>query len=138
MEGERLSKYRYLWYPNVIHAIRYYPALLQAKNDLQGQSVTANYSGMPKSGQASRTTENSAMRELSGREEEELQAVSAAIEDIGRQRDGKTVLQIIEMVDWGKTHTIDGAAMRLHMSEKTIRRKRNRFVLMVAKNFRYL
>lgn len=75
--------------------------------------------------------------QLSPREQEEREAVKTAIADIGRQRDGADVLKIVEMVDWGKTHTLDGAAFRLHMSGPTARRRRDRFVRAVARNMRY-
>lgn len=132
-----MSRPNHRWYGNVIRAIRYYPALIEAKNDMQGASMTANYSGMPKGGGPSRSTENCAMRQLSPREEEEMEAVQMAIEDIGRQRDGGEVLKIVELVDWRKTHTLEGAAMQLHMCEKSVRIRRDRFVRAVAKNMRY-
>jgi phage transcriptional activator, RinA family len=132
-----MSKPTYKWYGNVIRAIGYYPNLLAEKKDKQGASITASYSGMPRSGQPSRTSENCAMRQLSPREEEELEAVRLAIEDIGRQRDGRDILRIVEMVDWARTHTLQGAADRLHISERTARALRSRFIYAVAKNMRY-
>jgi len=75
--------------------------------------------------------------QLSPRESEEREAVKTAISDIGRQRDGTDVLKIVEMVDWSKTHTLDGAAMRLHMHVNTAKARRSRFIRAVAKNMRY-
>lgn len=132
-----MSKPKYWWYGNVLRTIRHYPILAEVKADKQGQSVTANYSGMPKGGGAGRTTENCAVRQLSPREEEELDAVRMAIDDIGRQRDGGEILKIVKLVDWEKTHTVDGSAMELHMHVNTAKSRRSRFIRAVAKNMKY-
>lgn len=76
--------------------------------------------------------------QISPRELEELDAVRTAIENIGRQKDGDEALRVVEMVDWRKTHTIEGAAYKLNMSEKTARNRRSRFIREVARNMRYV
>lgn len=133
-----MSKPRHKWYGNVIRTIRYYPTLEAEKGALTSQSITAGYSGMPRASEPSRATEACALRCLSPREEEEIDAVRGAIIEISRQQDGDDVLKIVKMVDWKKTHTIDGAAGVIPVSPRTAKRMRGRFVLAVARRLRYI
>lgn len=133
-----MSIYKYWWHPNVVRAIRQYPALVSAKEDKQTQAMTANYNAMPRSGGVHRTSEDVALRQLSDREEEIVYAVGKAVEEIKNHQDGQDVLTIVRLVDWKRTHTTDGAAMALHMSERTARSRRNRFIYTVAKYMHYL
>ena len=128
-----MSKYRHWWRPNVERALRVYPYLKAAKQAAQAQSVTPSYSGMPRGGGTSRSTENAALRHFSPQEEKLLNAVDRAITEISRHRDGAEVLQIVKMVDFDRRYTITGAALVLHMSEHTARRRRSRFVDLVGK-----
>lgn len=133
-----MSNPRYDWYSNVVRAVRYYPHLREIKADAQAESVIANYTGMPGGGSAARTTELAAMRTLSRREEEELEAIELAIAQIRRRTDGGRILQIVDMVDWKRTHTVSGAAMVIHVGERTANSMRARFIFAVAKNLGYL
>ena len=133
-----MSKPKYKWYSNVVRAIRYYPTLKASKDATQLTSTTAGYSGMPHGSGTSRTTECAALRTLSPREEEELDAIELAVQQIGRKYDGQEILKIIEMVDWRKTHTVEGAGMVLFKDKNTTQRLRAKFVYAVAKNMRYL
>jgi len=133
-----MSNPRYDWYSNVVRAVRYYPHLREIRADAQAESVTANYSGMPAGGSTARTTELAALRTLSRREEEEFEAIEQAVAQIRHRSDGGRILQIVDMVDWKRTHTIEGAAMKVHVSECTARRLRSQFIFAAAKNLGYL
>lgn len=115
-----------------MRVIRYYPEMLLQREALR--SVSHN-DGVHTA--ASRTTENIALRQLSPREEEDIDAVQRAIEDVGRQRDGAEVLRVVELVDWGP-YTVQGAAVKLHMDRNTAGARRWRFIMAVARNLRYL
>jgi len=128
-----VSKYRHWWRPNVERALHVYPYLKAAKQDAQAQSVTASYSGMPRGGGPSRSTENAAMRMLSPQEEKLVDAVDRAIAEISHHRDGAEVLRIVKMVDFDRRYTVEGAAMALYMHRVTASEKRTRFIDLVGK-----
>ena len=92
---------------------------------------------MPGGGGNSRKTETAALRQLSPREESDLDAVLATIKTAERWRDGETTLRIIEMVDWRRTHTIRGAEMALFLGEGAGKNLRSRFINELAKNMGY-
>ena len=84
-------------------------------------------------------TEETAIRNpLTAKEQEAVRAVDKAIDEIRLQRDGQTVLKIIEMVDFKRSHTIDGVAMNMYMHRDTVGEKRSRFIYLVAKNLGWL
>lgn len=84
-------------------------------------------------------TEETAIRNpLTTREQEAVRAVDKAIEEIAHQRDGQTVLKIVEMVDFKRSHTIDGVALTLYMHRDTVGEKRSRFIYLVAKNLGWM
>lgn len=119
--------------------IRNYPALKLKKAELQKVSVTPAYGGQTIRGSdVGRTTENAALRQLPQREDAIISAVEAAMREVSRQRDGKEVLAIVEMVDFKRTHTIEGVALFLHMDRRTVLRRRNRFLYIVAEKEGYL
>ncbi len=128
-----MSKYRYWWWPNVQRALRTYPYLKALQQAAPDVVVTPSYSGMPHGGGDPRPTERSAThRRLSQREEEFVRAVDAALCEVSRWPDGQALIRLIELVDFKRTHTIGGAAYRLHLSERTARRKHWRFVALVG------
>ena len=128
-----MSKYRHWWRPNVERALRVYPYLKASKQAAQEQSITPSYTGMPRGGGISRTTENAATRHFSAQEEKILDAVDRAIAEVSKHRDGQDVLRIVEMVDFKRSHTLEGAAMALFMHRVTASDKRTRFVDLVGK-----
>ncbi len=122
------------WYPTIVKALRRYPYLKAEKLAIQAQSVTPSYSGMPRGGGVSRTTEIAATRRHFSQQEELLiDAVDKATAEISRHSDGQEVLEIIKMVDYTQRYTVTGAAMKLHSSTKTVQRKRSRFICLVGK-----
>ncbi len=128
-----MSRPRYWWYGNVLRVIRNYPALRAAKDAVQSVSTTANYSGAPGGSGGSRRTENSALRQLSPREEDDLDAVERAMERVSDE-----VLEVVRLYHWKGVRNFETVGYRLHISPRTARRRNGRFVWEVAKNMGYL
>lgn len=133
-----MSKPRYDWWPYVKGMVRRYPALRAEYADLHSQSVTANYSGMPRSGGVSRGTEDIAVRELPTNSWREYEAVRRAIEQTERYQNGLQRLAIIRMVLWDRQYTLDGAALQIPCGIATAKRWHSEFVRLVASNYGFL
>ena len=116
----------------MVRTIRNYPALRQAKDALQTVSATANYSGMP-GGSGGRTTEESALRQLSPREESDLDAVERALERVSDE-----VRDVVRLYHWKGVRNFETVGDLLHMSRNTAKRRNSRFVFEVARNMGYL
>ncbi len=127
-----MSRPKYWWYGNVVRTIRNYPALRQAKDALQAVSATANYSGMP-GGSGGRKTEDSALRQLSPREESDLDAVEQALERVSDE-----VRDVVRLYHWKGVRNFETVGDLLHMSRNTAKRRNSRFVFEVARNMGYL
>lgn len=137
--SKEMSKYRYWWRPNVERLLKTYPALKAMQAAAKNPTLTARYGPQSGGGGISRGTENLALKTpLTAREQEAVEAVDKAIEEIRRQRDGETVLKIVTMVDFKRSHTIEGAAMVLYMHRDTAGDKRTRFIDLVGKNLGWL
>ena len=135
-EGEKeVSKPRYDCCPYVKGMVRRYPALRAEYADLHSQSVTANYSGMPRSGDVSRGTEDIAVRELPTNSQREYEAVRRAIEQTERYQNGLQRLAIIRMVLWDRQYTLDGAALQIPCSWRTAAQWHGEFIRLVASNY---
>lgn len=91
---------------------------------------------MPGDGGAHRTVESIAIRELPGDDQLEYEAVKRAVDETSRRSDGKERQQLIDMVFWKQTHTINGAAIALHVSERTAREWHRMFIRTVWENYR--
>ena len=133
-----MSRTRHWWYFSVVTAIRQYPALAEKKRELQKTSVTPAYEATIRGSEPGRTTETAALRQLPPAEEVWVDAVEQATEEILRHRDGREVMAIVRMVDYQRTHSVEGAAQVLHMGSETARRRRARFIYCVAKHAQYL
>lgn len=130
-----MSKPRYRWWGYIRNVIRAYPELKREYEILHTQSITANLSGMPGSGNVSRGTENIATMELPRTKQKEYDAVTNAIEVTGKMPNGKQVLRIIELVYWKRTHTVEGAAMKSGYSVDRGKQLHGDFIRLVAKNY---
>lgn len=132
-----MSKPRHSWYFIVQKVLRNYPELYRRREEMRQQQTTAAYSGMPGGGGDPRKTEATATKQLKPREEADLEAVLATIQTVGRWRDGGLILRLVELVDWQKTHTIQGAEQELRLGEDTGKRLRKRFLDELAENMGY-
>jgi hypothetical protein len=132
-----MSKPAHSWHFIVLRVLRNYPELYSRREQLRQQSVTAGYAGIPGGGGNTRKTEAAALRELSPREESDLDAVIKTIKAAEKWKDGELALRIIEMVDWRQTHTIRGAEMQLNLRENFGKKLRSRFINELARNLGY-
>lgn len=132
-----MSKTRHWWYYSVVTAIRQYPALAEKKRELQKTSTTPPYEAVIKGSDIGRTTETAALRQLPPAEGKWVDAVEQATEEILRHKDGREVMEIVKMVDYRRTHSVEGAAQALHMDRVTAWRRRARFIYCVAKHADY-
>lgn len=74
-----------------------------------------------------------------GRQEQiEFDTVRKAVEQTTTMIDGKTRIQVISMTLWKRTHTVDGSAIALHLSERTAQRYRWQFVALVGMHYGFL
>lgn len=74
-------------------------------------------------------------RYMQGKAMEERLAVKRAIDQTLELENGKERMQVIELVFFRQTHTLEGAAMMIPCSYMTARRYHNDFIKKVAKNF---
>ena len=65
----------------------------------------------------------------------EREAVQRAIDQTEQMVDGKERLQVIDLVFFRQTHTLEGAAVLIPCSERTARRWHTDFIKAVAKEF---
>lgn len=128
-----MSRPRFDWWPYVKGMIRRYPALCEEYANLHSQSVTADYSGMPRGGGGGRGLESLAIRELPSTRQREYEAVRRAVEATERYRRGRDRIEIVRLVLWKGTHTIAGAAMTIpRCSEDTAKDWHREFIYLVA------
>ena len=63
---------------------------------------------------------------------EEVAAVEAAIEETKQLIDGAERLRLIDLVLWKRTHTLQGAAMAVYVSERTAQEWHRQFIRLVG------
>jgi len=127
-----MSKPRDPWWPYIKNVLRAYPAMKRELEARQQASVTVHYNAAGGSSGPSRTTENTALRELDPARQREYEAVRKAIRKTGYLPDGKTRNDIIRLVYFRKRYNLYGAAWACHVSEATARRWHGDFIRLVA------
>lgn len=133
-----MSKPRYNWWPFALNMIKDYPARKRDFDDLHEQKVTASLTGMPGGGGTGRTLENIAARLLPHQEQREYDAVRKAVEYTKAMDDGMIRIKVISLSLWKNSHTLPGTADQLHISERTARRYRWQFILLVGHTYDFL
>ena len=129
-----MSGSKYKWYRDAVWLLRDYPALKARKRDAQEASLIAAYGEkMPHGNNTQRTTENLALREISPLDEARLDVVEQAVREMEMTPDGATVIRIVEMMDWRRTHTADGVALVMHLSRRSVIRKREKLIKLIAR-----
>ena len=132
--AEELSTSKYKWYRDAVWVIRDYPALKARKRELQEQSLGVSYGEkIPGSPGISRVTENLALREMAHIDEARLEVMEQALAEIKALPDGNTVVRIVELIDWKRTHTVEGVALMMHFSARMVLKKREKLIKLVAK-----
>lgn len=127
-----MSKPRYHWWPYAKAMVRLYPELKREYDELHNQRIAASMDNLPRPGTCSRSTENTALRQLPSARQREYDAVTKAIEQTKLMKSGLDRLSVVNMVLWRGTHNIDGAAMQLHISEITAKRYHSDFIQLVG------
>lgn len=131
-----VSKPRYDWWGYVKGMIRRYPELCQREAALHATAMSPDLSGMPHgSGGRSDPVADAALRELPEVNRREMEAVRRAVQQTRAMPDGEDRIAMVRMVFWNRTHTLDGAAMHLHLCQRTIWQWHGEFVRLVAKEF---
>lgn len=130
-----MSRPRYHWWSYVKGMIRNYPRLCEQYADLRMQSMVANYSGMPRSGGVSRSTEDIAVRELPTTQQREYEAVRRAVEQTERYSNGQQRLAVVKMILWDRRYTLEGAALMVPCAWRTAAQWHGDFIKLVAKNY---
>ena len=127
-----MSKPRYKWWGYVKAIIRDYPRLAEQRKDIQQMRITANYGTVCSPSESSRGTEQAALQILHGNSEREFQAVNSAIMATKTYKDGEIRLQMLNLIFWKQSHTLQGAALKVHVSGRTARRWHTEFIRLVA------
>lgn len=130
-----MSHPRYDWWGYCKGMIKRYPLLAAEREALRDPNLIADYSGQPRGGSPGNPTAHGACRTLPGVKEREYQAVADAIQITMNWRDGKDRLELIELMFWARSHTLEGAARELHISYATARRWHTEFIRNVARQF---
>ena len=68
----------------------------------------------------------------------EYDGVRMAIEETKKLPDGEQRINLIRLSYWDKRYTLDGAAIRSHVSIRTAQRWRRAFILLVARHMELL
>lgn len=127
-----MSKPRYGWWSYAKHMVRSYPALKREYDELHCQRITANNTGLFGAGNYTRTTENTALRQLPRARQRELDAVEKAIKKTKLLKTGLERLKLVDMVFWKQSHTLDGAAYALCFSYETAKQYHSDFIRLVG------
>lgn len=128
-----MSKPREIWWGYVKAIIRRYPELCAREAALREQSLSQPITGMPHGGKETNPTADAALRELPEKQQREVAAVRAAIAGTQAMPDGDERMQMVRMVFWDRTHTLDGAALKLHRCTRTICQWHGDFIREVEK-----
>lgn len=126
-----MSKPRYNWWGFMLAMIRDYPARSQALKDLREQKITADLSGMPRGGGASRSTENLSLRQLPRQEQLEYDAVHTAVRRAQAQKEAALRMDVVKLTLW-RGYTIPEAAIHTHTSESAAQLYRWQFIMWVG------
>lgn len=130
-----LSKPRYKWWSYVKGMIRAYPDLRARYRELKEVSITSQWSDTPHGTRISDSTAEAALRQLSYTEQKEYEAVDRAIRITERMKAGKERIEVVRLVLWEQTHTINGAAIQIHVSERTAWQYHREFIYLVAREY---
>ncbi len=121
------------WWDYTKKIIRSYPKL-ERKLDSVGETpcIPVYGAGGGHGGRISNPVERAVVDRLTDQEQRRYDAVSAALEETGRMRDGQQRIRLIERVYFRRSHTLYGAAQEVPVSEITAKRWNGQFVRLVA------
>jgi hypothetical protein len=130
-----MSKPRYKWWGYARRVLYDWPRLNELHRDITAMSLAPPAYDVPRvTGHiAGRVTETAAIRELSPQEQREYDAVARAISMTGALPDSALRLELVSLVFWRRTHTLEGAALRVSVSSATAKRWQGAFIRDVAR-----
>lgn len=108
-----------------------YPGLRTQLRDLQSMSITPSLSGMPGGGGERRSTEDAALRQLPADQQRRYDAVAQALEISEHLTSGLSRVQLIELVYFRRSHTLEGAALQIPCSVHTAKLWNSDFLLLI-------
>ena len=130
-----MSKPRYGWWSYAKYLTKKYPELKQEYDTIHSQHIAADLSKiLGSSSNTSRSTEIVALLQLLPARQADYDAVTKAIEQTKRLKNGAERLRFIDMVFWKQSHNIDGAAYALGYSDITGKRFHSDFLRLVGFN----
>ena len=134
-----MSKPRYPWWSTAVRMVRNYPTWKRQHDELHSQSCVAELSGMPHSGNVSRTTENIALQQLPPAIQNEYDAVTRAIDITMLLPDGEKRVELIRRMYWkGKKLDITDVVAHIHVAEATGKRWHGAFIQLVGECAGYI
>ena len=119
--------------------VRNYPVWKAQYNELHSQSCVAELSGMPHSGNVSRTTENIALQQLPRAIQNEYDAVTRAIDITMLMPDGEKRVELIRLMYWkGVKKRIEVVSAEIGVAEATGWRWHGAFIKLVGECAGYI
>ena len=106
-----MSSPRYDWWSYAKGMIRRYPEL---QREFAGRETPEDVWTLPATRQR------------------EFEAVRRAVAATRAEPDGEWKLELVRLVFWAQSHTLDGAALRVHVSHRTAVRWHSAFIYRVA------
>lgn len=128
-----MSRPRYDWWSYVKAVVRRYPQMDAEYRALHSPSLSSG-GEVHGSGGTSRTTEQTALRELPKNKQREYDAVRKAIETTKQCRNAQDRLKVIDLYLWKRSHTLEGAALMVPCSSRTAKQWHGDFIRLVAGN----
>lgn len=130
-----MSKPRHYWWSYIKAVIRHYPELCREWEELKTISATPNYDTVGHGSGISKPTEQVALKLLPRVKQQEFDAVREALEETKAGPDGEHKLELIRLVYWKRTHTVDGAAFQIGIGGHTARNWHGDFIRLVAVHY---
>lgn len=128
-----MSKPRFHWWAYAKAIVRMYPQLKRDYEALHTQRITGDPERVPGGkGGVSRSVEITALRQLPPARQREYDAVTKAIELTKRRQNGADRLALIDLVFWKQNHNLEGAALKLYLSDTTAKRYHTEFIRLVG------
>lgn len=110
------------WRGEARKALRDYPRIKRRQSLLTSQQITPVYGGAAVQHSASRTTEDVALRTtLTEREENVISAVEFMLNMQSRYYNADARMQMVRLVYWARTHTLQGAALEVGYNINTVK-----------------
>ncbi|WP_462385200.1 hypothetical protein [Intestinibacillus massiliensis] len=123
------------WWDYTKKIIRSYPRLKRKLQSTGSPAVTASYGlSCGHGSEVGRPVERAVVDRLTDKEQRRYDAVAAAIRETEGMKNGAHRLDLVRWVYWDRSHTLCGAAMKIHVSERTAKYWNADFIRLVERN----